>query len=278
MLSVTEARERILSHFQTTTLEQIPLPILVRRILAVDVKADGDYPPFDNSAMDGFALRSADTSASSLTLKVVADIPAGSAPTVSLQPGEAARIMTGAPLPSGADCVIPVEDTDFQNRHSGTPAPKTITLTKKMIPGENVRLRGTDMQMGELVIKTGRRLKPQDLGLLAHLGFAQTWSVYKKPRVALSLQVMNCLQWMHRLSQARSAIQIRIHWQHAIESAGGEVIRLGVAKDTRESWNCFFKKPHRKCGFHPLICGVSVGAFDLCKEVIEANGSLDFWR
>lgn len=278
MLSVTEARERILSHFQTTTPEQIALVDSLRRILAVDVKADGDYPPFDNSGMDGFALRSADTSASSLTLKVVADIPAGSAPTVSLNPGEAARIMTGAPLPSGADCVIPVEDTDFQDRHSGTPAPKTITLAKQMMPGENIRLRGTDMQMGDLILKTGRRLKPQDLGLLAALGIAHV-SVYRKPRVALFSSGDELLPVDAPLEPGKIRDTNSYSLAAAILQAGAEVIHLGVAKDTREAVTALLDQAaQEKADLILSSAGVSVGAFDFIKELIEANGNMEFWR
>lgn len=278
MLSVTEARERILSHFQTTTSERIPLVDSLRRILAVDVKADGNYPPFDNSSMDGFALRSADTSASSLTLKVVADIPAGSAPIVSLNPGEAARIMTGAPLPSGADCVIPVEDTDFQNRHSGTSAPKTITLTKQMTPGENVRLRGTDMQMGDLILKTGRRLKPQDLGLLAALGIAQV-HVYRKPRVALFSSGDELLPVDAPLEPGKIRDTNSYSLAAAIVEAGAEVIHLGVARDDRESITALLDRAAQaQADLILSSAGVSVGAFDFIKELIEANGNMDFWR
>ena len=278
MLSVTEARERILSHFQTTTPEQIPLADSLRRILAVDVKSDGDYPPFDNSSMDGFALRSADTSGSSLTLKVVADIPAGSAPTVSLNLGEAARIMTGAPLPSGADCVIPVEDTDFQDRHSGTPAPKTVTFAKKMKPGENVRARGTDIQKGDLLLRTGRRLKAQDLGLLAALGVAQV-SVYRKARVALFSSGDELLPVDMPLEPGKIRDANSYSLAAALVEAGAEVIPSGVAKDDRDSVTKILDQAaHAHADLILSSAGVSVGAFDFVKEVIEANGNMDFWR
>ena len=184
MLSVHEARERILSHFQPTATEFIKLIAAVNRVLGVDIIADHDYPLFDNSAVDGFALRAADTSASSSTLSVVADIPAGISPTVSLGAGQAARIMTGAQLPHGADAVIPVEDTDFQNRHAGIHAPETVSFTRTLQAGENVRIRGMDIHAGDIVLQKGRTLKPQDLGLLATFGVSDV-TVYKAPRVAL---------------------------------------------------------------------------------------------
>ncbi|NOH02435.1 MAG: hypothetical protein HND47_11020 [Chloroflexi bacterium] len=129
MLTVTEARERILAHFSPTATETVSLVASANRVLGVDISADHDYPPFDNSAVDGFAIRMEDTPAS--RLRVVADIPAGVSPAIALKPGEAARIMTGAQLPEGANAVIPVEDTDFKNRQAGTAAPETVSFEKK---------------------------------------------------------------------------------------------------------------------------------------------------
>src|SRR6185503_4798042 len=130
LLSVDQARERILSHFQTVTTETLPLAGSSHRVLAQDIVAANDLPPFDNSSMDGFAIRAGDVAEATVdsprSLRVIADIPAGSHPTISLAPGEAARIMTGAPIPTGADAVIPVEDTNFNDRDAGTPAPEAV--------------------------------------------------------------------------------------------------------------------------------------------------------
>ena len=278
MLTVTEARERILSHFKATTTETVPLIEAVNRTLAIDILADGDYPPFDNSAVDGFALRAEDTSASPVTLNVVADIPAGSAPTVSLQAGQAARIMTGAHLPNGANCVIPVEDTDFNTRHAGTVAPKTITFSKHINAGENVRPRGMDMRSGDPVLKQGRMLKPQDLGLLATLGYANV-TVHKKARVALLSSGDELLEVDAPLEPGKIRDSNSYALAAAIVNAGAEVIRLGVAKDTRESVTGLLDKAaSEKADLILSSAGVSVGAFDFIKEVIDANGSMDFWR
>jgi molybdopterin molybdotransferase len=278
MLSVTEARERILSHFQTTATESIPLIACANRVLAIDIAASHDLPLFDNSAMDGFAIRSEDTSASRVTLKVVADIPAGTTPKVTLKAGEAARIMTGAQVPAGANAVIPVEDTDFHNRAAGTSAPEIISFERILIPGENVRPRGMDIHTGKVVIKKGQALKPQDLGLLAMLGFANV-EVYKKPRIALLSSGDELLAVDAPLESGKIRDSNSYTLAASIESAGGEVIRLGVAKDTRESVEALFQKAIKEdVDFILSSAGVSVGAFDYVKEVIEANGSLNFWR
>jgi molybdopterin molybdotransferase len=278
MLSVAEARERILSHFQATSTETVPLIQCAGRILGADVTAPHDIPLFDNSAMDGFAIRAEDTDASGTTLEVVTDIPAGSTPEVTLAPGQAARIMTGAQLPDGADAVIPVEDTDFQNRAAGTAAPETISFSRTVQAGENVRPRGLDMRAGDVVIHKGRMLKPQDLGLLAMLGAAHV-TVHKKPRVALLSSGDELLEVDAPLEPGKIRDSNSYTLAAAIERAGAEVLRLGVAGDSHDAVTALLD---RAASEHvDLIlssAGVSVGAFDFIKEVIEANGRMDFWR
>ncbi len=282
MLTVTEARERILSHFQATTEETLPLIQCANRILAVDIVAAHDLPLFNNSSMDGFAIRAGDARSaaadSSLTLNVVADIPAGSAPTVTLAAGQAARIMTGAQLPEGADAVIPVEDTDFNSREAGTTAPKTVSFTRNVSAGENVRSRGMDLHAGDVVLRKGHKLKPQDVGLLAMLGIANV-NVHKKPRVALLSSGDEIVAVDAPLTTGKIHDSNSYALAALIESAGSEVIWLGVAKDTRESVTELLEKAaNEKVDLIVASAGVSVGAFDFVKEVVESNGKMDFWR
>jgi molybdopterin molybdotransferase len=281
MLSVTEARERILSHFQATAEENIPLIECANRVLAMDIIAAHDLPLFDNSSMDGFAIRAVDSltaAASPPTLSVVADIPAGSTPTVTLAQGQAARIMTGAQLPEGADAVIPVEDTDFNDRSAGTITPQTVSFTRTVKIGENIRPRGMDLRAGEVVLQKGRRLKPQDLGLLAMLGVGHV-QVHKKPRVALFSSGDELLEVDEPLTAGKIHDSNSYTLAALIENTGADVLRLGAAKDTRGSVEGLLQKAVD--GHVDLIissAGVSVGAFDFVKEVIESNGKLDFWR
>ena len=282
MLSVTEARERILSHFQTTAEENIPLIECANRVLAVDVIAAHDLPLFDNSSMDGFAIRAVDSSstaaASNVTLSVVADIPAGSVPTVTLAQGQSARIMTGAQLPEGADSVIPVEDTDFNDRSANTAAPQTVSFTRVVKAGENVRPRGMDLHAGEVVLQKGRRLKPQDLGLLAMLGVGHV-QVYKKPRVALLSSGDELLEVDAPLTAGKIHDSNSYALAALIENTGADILRLGVAQDNRESVEGLLQQAvNENVDLIVSSAGVSVGAFDFVKEVIEANGKLDFWR
>jgi molybdopterin molybdotransferase len=215
---------------------------------------------------------------SARSLRVVADIPAGSHPTISLTFGEAARIMTGAPIPDGADAVVPVEDTDFDNRDAGTPAPNTVHIHKSAKPGANIRRRGMDLQAGEVVLRLGRVLRPQDLGLLAMLGFPQV-QVYRKPRIALFSSGDELLPVEAPLEEGKIRDSNSFTLAALIEEAGAEVIRLGVAKDSPDSVRAVFEKAiDLRVDLIISSAGVSVGAFDFVKQVIESNGKMDFWR
>src|SRR5258706_1058335 len=280
MLTVAEARERILSHFKSLGIETISSISAAERVLASDIAAAYDLPLFNNSSMDGFAIRSADSSTAEarVTLRVVADIPAGSAPKVTLAKGEAARIMTGAQVPAGADAVIPVEDTVFNSREAGTTAPETVSFTKNVKAGKNVSQRGTDLHAGEFVLQKGRALKPQDLGLLAMLGFANV-EVFKKPRVALLSSGDELVEVDAPLEPGKIHDSNTYMLAALVERTGAEVVRLGIAKDTRESVTALFEKAvTEKVDLILSSAGVSVGAFDYIKEVIESQGALDFWR
>src|SRR5215208_2521388 len=245
LLSVDQARERILSHFQPVTTETLPLTGCSTRVLAEDAIAATDLPPFDNSSMDGFAVRAADvvhaTSTSPRRLRVVADIPAGSHPTISLAAGETARIMTGAPIPNGADAVVPVEETNFDNRAAGTPAPHEVEIFKAAKPGANRRPRGMDIRTGEVVLHKGRLLKPQDLGLLATLGFANVL-VYRKPRVALFSSGDELLAVDAPLQEGKIRDSNSYTLAALSEEAGADVVRLGVAKDNHDSVKSLLEK------------------------------------
>jgi molybdopterin molybdotransferase len=282
LLSVAEARERILSHFEPVAAETLPLAECAGRVLAGDITASTDLPLFDNSSMDGFALRAADSAAASSEaprrLPVVADIPAGAQPTISVAAGQAARIMTGAPLPQGADAVIPVEDTDFQNRAAGLPAPERVLIFKAARPGENVRPRGMDIHAGEAVMQAGHLLKPQDLGVLAMLGEARV-NVYHKPRVALLSSGDELLAVDAPLESGKIRDSNSYTLAALLEGAGAEVLRLGVAADRRDAVEALLEGAVAlQVDLILSSAGVSVGAFDYVKEVVEANGRLDFWR
>ncbi|MGE5074136.1 MAG: gephyrin-like molybdotransferase Glp [Anaerolineae bacterium] len=281
LLSVHAAQAQMLSHFRPVETEILPLDRCAGRVLAANIIA-ADLPLFDNSSVDGFAVLASDVQdASQLkpsVLRVVADIPAGSSPTVSIQHGQAARIMTGAPLPDGADAVIMVEDTDFGTRGAGTLAPAQVKALKRVDAGENVRTRGMDAKRGEKVLFTGHRLRPQDLGMLAMLGVANV-TVFRRPRAAL----LSSGDELSPVDQPLAPGKIRDTNSYTlgalIAETGSEVLSLGVAPDEREAIRFLFDQAVAMSADVIISsAGVSVGALDFVKEVVEAEGILEFWK
>lgn len=277
MLSVDKARERILAHFQPVAKETCPLDRAAGRVLAEAVTAASDLPLFDNSSVDGFAVQAAE-SAQGRSLRVVADLRAGGCSDVPLQAGQAARIMTGAALPPGADAVVMVEDTDFNDRRAGAPAPETVTVHRKPRPGENVRRRGDDLRRGEKVLQAGTRLRAQEIGLLAMLGEAQV-TIHRRPRLALLSSGDELTPPGAPLAPGK-IYDANTHILSAQAQASGvEVIVLGVAADAEaEVRSRLERAANEQADVIVSSAGVSVGAFDYVKSVVEAQGELDFWR
>jgi molybdopterin molybdotransferase len=283
MLSVSEAQERILAHFHPVGAESMRLADAVGRVLSKDVEAPLSLPPFDNSSMDGFALRAADSQGaapeSPRTLKVVADIPAGSDPSgVSLAPTQAARIMTGAPLPPGADAVIPVEDTDFTNRDPGSAMPENVTIYRPVHPGDYVRPSGSDVAAGQTVLAAGRRLAARELGLLALLGVAFV-EVHHRPRIALLSSGDELLPIDAPLAPGKIHDANSLMLATQLASAGAEVLPLGIAADRAEDVRARLDRAvAARVDLILSSAGVSVGAMDHIKGVVESAGDLDFWK
>ncbi len=279
ILSVAEARQRILDQLHPVAADFLPLDASLDHVLAQDILASTDLPPFDNSSMDGFAIRSADIREDTITeLRVVGDIAAGSVPSLVLGPGEAARIMTGAPLPASADAVVPVEDTDFQERSAGTAAPALIKIIKNTRRGSNIRVRGSDIKAGEAALPAHHTLRAQDIGLLAMLGQTHV-NVYRKPRVALLSSGDELLPIEAPLEAGKIHDSNSPMLSALIKGAGAETITLGVAEDRFEAVSALLRQAAElQSDLILSSAGVSVGAFDFVKEVVDSDGHLDFWR
>lgn len=274
MLSVEVAQERVLSVFHPLGSVQLPILEATGRFLAEDIVARGNLPPYANSSMDGFAVRASDTSgaspASPAVLRVVADLPAGHVPTQEVGPGTAVRIMTGAPLPSGADAVVKVEDTTTEDER--------VLVLADVEPGNYVRPAGEDVQKGSLVLARGTRLRPQEIGMLAALGHG-TVAVARRPRVAILATGDELVAIDQPLSPGKirntnsysNAAQVIRH--------GGEPIVLGIARDTVPDLRAKIESGLRqRVDLFLTSGGVSVGQFDLVKDVLAAEGVIDFWR
>ncbi len=279
MRSVREAKEEILSHFQNSTpIQQISLEKALGRILARDILAPHFMPPFDNSSVDGYAIQAEDSQRTPATLTVIEDIPAGVSPHLTIQKGQAARIMTGAVLPQGATAVIMVEDTADGVRDAGSPAPATITILKTVSTLENIRQRGADLTPNTLVLSYGKALRPQDIGLLAMLGFADV-PVFQQPKVAILSSGDEILAPGQPISPGKIYDSNTFALAALAEQIGCQVIRLGVAKDTKTE---LIQKLEQAVQLNADVilssAGVSVGAFDFVREAIESQGQLNFWK
>ena len=281
LLSVQEAQTYILSLFAPVSLELVPLAASLERILGETITAPGDLPPFANSSMDGFAVLAADVpgaaSDSPVTLRVVADIPAGSHPQTPLGPGQAARIMTGAPLPPGATAVVPVEDTDFGDQQHAA-LPEQVAVFRAVTAGQYVRPRGQDIQQGQVLLQPGRKMQPQDVGLLASIGRTQV-SVYRRPRVALFSSGDELVQPGQDLRPGQIYDSNQFVLAALLENAGAEVLRLGTARDDPQAIiEMLHSVREQQVDLILTSAGVSVGAFDFVRQVIQTHGRLSFWR
>ncbi|MDP3721107.1 MAG: molybdopterin molybdotransferase MoeA, partial [Anaerolineaceae bacterium] len=282
LLPIREAQERILAVINARGSEPCKVELAIHRVLAEDIISPLALPPFNNSSMDGYAVRSDEVSNASpstpVTLPVSLDIPAGFSQQGVLAKGTTARILTGAPVPDGADAVIPIEDTDQFKNPQTAPMQSTVGFFKPAKTGDNIRLAGEDVQLGQVVLVKGRHLLPQDIGLLISLGIREV-QVTQKARVALFSSGDELLLPGQPMSPGMIYDANTYVLSGLLEDAGAEVIHLGIALDNPES----VKKNLDQVLQNPpdLIvgsAGVSVGAFDYVREVIEANGSLSFWR
>lgn len=282
IIEIKAAQERILSVFSGPKPEQIWVVDALGRTLMENIVSPINLPPFTNSSMDGFAVFSGDVAGASaehpVRLLTSMDIPAGVTPPAQLERGHAARILTGAVLPEGADAVIQLEDTD-QNLASQVKAlPASVTFFKPVQPGMNVRSAGEDVQKGQIILKTGRHLQPQDIGILVSLGI-HTITVARKPRVALFSSGDELLTPDQAMAPGKIYDANTYVLTGLLEQAGAEIIQLGIARDNYDSVVDILE--HGLDNPPDLFlssAGVSVGVYDWVRQVIEENGKLDFWR
>ncbi|MBF6589794.1 MAG: molybdopterin molybdotransferase MoeA [Ktedonobacterales bacterium] len=272
MLTVEEARERILAHFAPRESEEVPLTEALGRVLARDAIAHEELPPFANSAMDGYALRAEDTRGATAEmparLRLVGEVPAGRVYAGTVQPGEVVRILTGAPLPAGADAVLQQELV--------TVAEDTVALAGEVSLGNNVRAAGEDVRPGALLVRAGTELGPAEIALLAALGLHPI-SVIRRPRVAILAtgDELAPLGTQPRPGQIRESNSPYL--AAAVTRAGAEPWSLGVAPDRADELRARLASADTA----DLILtsgGVSVGDYDLVKRILSEQGHMDFWR
>lgn len=270
MISVADGQSRILRSIATATPSEIvPLRAALGRVLAERVRAPFDVPPADNSAVDGYAVADDDIPVTGIRdLVVVADLPAGAVFDGALMRGQAIRIMTGAPLPAGAGTVYPQELVER--------AGDRVRLGP-LARGINVRRRAEDVMSGAVVIEAGTTLRPQELGLAASLGFCQL-TVSARPRVAL----LSTGDEVAEPGLGRKRGQIydanRFTLRASVEQCGGTAVDLGIVADRREELRARLLEAADMADLVITSGGVSVGEYDLVKEVLSEIGGIDFWQ
>jgi molybdopterin molybdotransferase len=282
MISVEEALEHILSHFQPLEPERVEILEALDRVLAEDIHSDMDIPPFNNSAMDGYAVRAADTAGASrerpVTLRVLADLAAGYTTAVVVEPGAAVRIMTGAPVPSGADAVVRFEETSEGISGSGKRISELVDVYKGVSVGENIRLAGEDIQQGELVLSQGTVIRPQEIGVLASLGHREVW-VIRRPRVAILATGDELVDLSEPVAPGKIRNSNEYSTAALVRRYGGVDIRLGIARDTAEDLTAKIRAGlAQRVDLFLTSAGVSVGDYDVVKDVLAAEGEIRFWQ
>ena len=270
MISVSDAQSRILSAItQVTPPELIPVAESLGRVLAMDVRALFDVPPSDNSAVDGYAVSSQDIPKEGLqALRVIGDLPAGSVFDRVVQRGETIRIMTGAPLPKGVDSVLPQELV----KSSGDEV-----LVPPIDSGLNVRYQGEDVKRDAVVLQEGFPIRPQEMGLLTSLGIAQLL-VRQKPRVA----ILSTGNEVAEPGKLRSPGQIydanRFTLTGLVHAMACEAIDFGIIPDVRDRLKERLLEAAQAADVVITSGGVSVGVYDLVKDILTEIGGIDFWQ
>lgn len=267
MLSVDEALAAILQHVQTPASIDVLLQHCLNLVLAEDLTTPHDSPPFDKSMMDGFAVRSEGFGEyGEKELNVLETITAGTVPGKAVSADAASRIMTGACLPEGADCVVPVERVTFDETH-----PESVTIEAGYVAAErNVLRQGDSAKAGEHLMEKGTRLAPQHIAVLAEFGVAAV-PVYRQPSVAVLATGDELLAVDQPLTPGRIRNSNEPMLVSQIRRAGAEAVPLGVAKDTRDDLRPKIERG-LACDFLLLSGGVSAGTLDLVPSELEAAG------
>ena len=268
MLEVDAAQRLILEHATPLPTARVPLAQARGQILAEPIASDVDSPPHDKSIVDGYAVRAEDLATGSAELHIIEEVTAGQVPTQTVVPGTATRIMTGAPLPQGAEAVVMVEETTPAQRASGETSVRIQTSRFRM--GQNIMRQATSMRRGQQVLEAGRELRPIEIGLLAEVGRAEVL-VYWRPTVAV-LATGNELVAAESIPAAGQIRNSNGPMLAALVSrAGGNPVELGIARDNEQDLTAFVSRG-LEADVLVLSGGVSAGVLDLVPAVLAKLG------
>jgi len=281
LIEVEEALAHILAQIEPLSVETLPLTASLYRILAQDIVSACNVPPFANSAMDGYAVIAADvrhcSTQNPARLTVIENIPAGVASNQPIISGTAARIMTGAPMPPGANAVVRFEDTSEARSVAGL-AENEVAIFQPVAEMDNVRPAGEDVRPGQTVLKAGRRLRPQEIGLLASIGQAEV-PVYKIPRIAILATGDELVGLDEPLTPGKIRNSNEYTQAALVQSYGAEPLMLGVARDTRQDLIAKIRAGlAQNVDLFLTSAGVSVGDYDMVKHVLASEGEMHFWQ
>lgn len=271
MIPLDQAREYVLAGCGVGHPRAVPLAEALGLVTSVPVDAAEDVPPFDNTAMDGFAVRAADTAGATdeapAQLVVVGTLAAGAAPDVAVGPGEAVRIMTGAPMPPGADAVVMVERTAVVDDGS------TVAVQVEVDPGNHVRRSGDDVRAGDLVFPAGTTLTPAHLGVLASVGVRRA-PVYPRPRVGVISTGDELVDGPEPLGPGQIRDSNRRMLLALVERADAVPVDLGRIADDEDAIAEAFSDGAEACDAIVSSGGVSMGDFDFVKVVLDRLGDM----
>ncbi len=279
MISVEEALEKILNSVNILGDEKKPLLDCLGQVLAGDVYASFDVPRQNNAAMDGYAVQAKSVEAASYEcpklLRIIGEVAAGCVPELKVEPRTAARIMTGAIVPEGADTVVPFEDTDEIERSLSSAAKTDIGVRVGLLKGSNIRRRGEDIQKGRLVMKRGTLLHPAEIGVLATLGIGVV-SVIRRPLVGILATGNEVMETGQSLLPGKIYNSNSYSLAAQVLRYGGIPKLLGVAPDEIEQLSKSVRSG-LDCDLLITSGGVSLGDYDIVKQVLAAEGDMSFW-
>lgn len=277
--TVEDAIAELLSVVDTLPAEEVNLIDSLGRILAEDIVSDIDVAPFDNSAMDGFAVRAEDLEAASpenpVVLEVISHIAAGDYSEVAVERGQVARIMTGAPMPPLADTVVKVEDTSTHHGDGGVGS--HIAFTAPVILGSHIRLQGEEVKAGDPVLYAGEKVTPAAVGLMAATGHPSV-SVFSRPRVAIIATGSELVEVSEKPGRGKIRNSNNYSISAQVLAAGGIPVRFPLVEDTFEATEAAIAQAAETCDFIVTSGGVSVGDFDYVKPVLAKLGQMLFCK
>lgn len=276
MLSLEEAVRQILATASPLSSEEVLVRDASGRFLACDVESPINLPGFDNSAMDGYALCSADLAEASeeepTRLKCVGEIPAGIASNVVVKRGECVRIFTGSPLPGGVDAVVMQEDTQKCSD------PGVIHVLERVRPWENIRFAGEDLKQGSVISKSGGQIRSGHIGLMAACG-RESVTVGRRPRVGLLATGSELVEPGKALAPGQIYESNRTLLSHLVEDAGGAPVLYPIVEDSLDQTCAALATAFSECDVVLTSGGVSVGDHDYVKPALEKlGGTVDFWK